>query len=365
MLIKHLPKSKVKNPNKQPTRLNGGRRNNSPWSLWPSRAAWDQSPCLLKHQGISSHLPQASAASSGAREVHAGQGMFAAAAAAGALPPGAPWAQRGRTAWPRQGSSSSIEAALNLVLVTDWQPRGLERWSGGKDAESGAARPCSHPAHTWPGLTQLLLAAGEASASLCCFPASCSEPAGEPDTQQMFSLSWVKLALKNPRLFAQRKFGVFVAFFLRSCTFMFISTTRRQETSQRRLGSHDPGAEVCREKEICHKTQVTGQARNLEVLKHTLHTVPRLAGCQTFSLPRLKWKLNKQGRKHKLRTYSKAHCSPEKGSHGLNGRSGLSQTGLIVKICNCNTSKYKNSLFFSWRYIILPSISLTIQTILI
>lgn len=66
---------------------------------------------------------------------------------------------------------------------------GLERWSGGKDAESGAARPCSHPAHTWPGLTQLLLAAGEASASLCCFPASCSEPAGEPDTQQMFSLS--------------------------------------------------------------------------------------------------------------------------------------------------------------------------------
>lgn len=59
-------KSKVKNPKEQPTGLYGGWRNNSPWSLWPRRAAWDQSPCLLKHKGISSHLSQASPASSGA-----------------------------------------------------------------------------------------------------------------------------------------------------------------------------------------------------------------------------------------------------------------------------------------------------------
>lgn len=331
-----------------------------PWIKVP--ACWNIRESLLACPRHCLH-PQ------GRGEGGAGRGMFAAAAAAGALPLGAPWVQRGRTACPRLGSSRSPRQRrhrgcrefsacdrLTALQAEMLEPReGCREWSSSPLLTSSPHVAGAHAA-----------AAGGrwATGFSLWLPESC-EPAGEPETVSRDSdFSWVKLALKNPRLQRGNLVFLLLSFskVVLTCSFLQLEGKKLLQEGRDHM---IPGAEVWREEEMRCKAQVTGQARNLEVLKHTLHTDPSLAGCQTFSLPLLTWKSNKQGPKHKLRTYPKAHCAPEKDSHGLNGRSGLSQAGLLVKFCNCNPSKYKNSLSFSWRYRILPSIGLTIPTIFI
>lgn len=180
--LERCKKPNQNNELQQPTGLYGSRRKNSPWPLWCSRAAWDPSPCFPKHKVMCS--PPAPGMTSLLWDA-AGRGALApqerAAAAAGALPLGAPWVQWGRTASAAEpgagqlcaaSGAAVIEAAVSLVFVTDWQPRRAKCCSHRKDAESKAtvaAHPCSRPACTCLGFAWLLLVAGEPLASLCCY----------------------------------------------------------------------------------------------------------------------------------------------------------------------------------------------------
>lgn len=272
MLIKHLAKSKVKKPNKQPTRLYGGRRNNSPWSPWPSRAAWDQSPCLLKHKGISSCLPQALRASSGMLEGHTGRGMFAAVAAAGALPLGAPWAQWGRTAWPRQGSSCSPRQRRHRGCpefsacdrLTALQAEMLEPREGCREQSSSAlftSSPHVSGAHA-------AAAAGRWATSFSLLLPSellwaCRRTRKSTEIQTFLSETGFK---KSKAFFTEKVWHYFFLFFSKvvlSCLFLQLEGRKLLREGWDHM---IPGTEVWREKEICCKTHVTGQARNLEVL---------------------------------------------------------------------------------------------------
>lgn len=230
---------------------------------------------------------------------------------------------------PGRAAPAAIEAAVSLVLVTDWQPCRLERWSHGKDAESGGARPCALTSS--PHVSGAHAAAAR-QVSLWLLSAASQRAALSLQENIQTSLSQTGFKKSNAFFFSQRGNSAFLLLsfseVVLSCSFLQLQGRKLPKEGRDHM---IPGAEVWREKEICCKTQVTGQAGNLEVLKHTLHAVPGLLKCQILNLAQLEGKLNKQGPKHKLRTYSKAYCAPEKNSHGLNDKSGLSQTGLIVK----------------------------------
>lgn len=181
----------------------------------------------------------------GRRDGPAGRGVFAAAAAAGALPLGAPWVQSGRTACPRQGSSCSPRQRRHRGCrefsacdrLTALQAEMLEPREGCGERSSSpllTSSPHVSGAHT--------AAAGGrwATGFSLRLPSELWACRRTRDSRQRFWLFLSETGFKKFKaFFAERKFGIFVTFFLRGCTYMFIPATWRQETSQKRQGSHD------------------------------------------------------------------------------------------------------------------------------